>query len=438
MFRQNKEEDMSKFKIIKVFFLLLFITLSVKSQENIYKHVFKVEISPTMTNGKIVQTGFRQQGIPGIITALHGLIGGNKFSAINESGKSYINLEIVKVDVDRDLALLRNDELLKSDEGLLPNQDFILFSKGQLLSVYGYPQAIKGTYKRTDIKFGDPVIKVLDKLIPITSLGNALRNRGSPKKSIEVLNVVGPLTAGESGSPILDNNNQVLGVVNGGIPNTSINWAIPLQTINWKSPLLAKAALARLKPSDAHLLFGLTALTDPMQLFPGKSCRAFQAREEVFGLLEISKTTNWLSSKGKMLARSTSNYTRDYFLCTYKFSIPTRRIDLNFKGGHIFVVPDVFGLQDCKSCKLELMVFNGFLSESDLSSIDLTEKLKRRKSWIWDKKAPLGFSQIAPQNLNKIDLGFETNQISLGLVLIKDEYKEITMGIDNFSFQPAD
>ena len=417
---------MSKYKVIIVFLLSLFVVSSAYAQDSIDRHIYWVEIPPTKTHGKIIQTGFRLQGTNGIITALHGVVGGDNFKALNKFGKIYINLELVEVDVDRDLALLRNDELLKSDEGLQPSEKSV--TAGQLLWGFGYPLAIKEVYKRR-IHAGDPVTKQLDKLIPVDTSGNALRKRGSPNKLIDVLNVEGSLSPGESGAPVLNADNQVVGIVDGGLRNAGINWAIPLKTISWASPRLVEDDLARLNTLDIHL-FVLGELSESIQMFPGNDCNSFQT----YHAKSRGKNTNWSRGIEEMTAISDQlTVVQNFYLCTYSFSTPIRWIDLNFEGATIN-----FSSSLGSGGGLALMVYNRVPDLKNLTSWNSYGNPKWSTVWSKEEKNPTKQIIAPSENFKRIDLGFETKQISVALVLV-DAWEGIDMNlkVKDFSFQVA-
>jgi hypothetical protein len=87
VFGEPKGVDMSKFKLIQAVLLLCFISIHCRAQETpVAKYVYMIRIPSTVHHGPIIQTGFRLQGRKGIVTALHGVADGSKFSAMNTDG----------------------------------------------------------------------------------------------------------------------------------------------------------------------------------------------------------------------------------------------------------------------------------------------------------------------------------------------------------------
>jgi len=230
------------------------------------KWVYKVRIAGSKySKGPIIQSGFRLKGTKGIVTALHGVINGKDLSANNDLNELLMDLRILKVDFNRDIALLISDELLaKPAEGLELGQiDSV--SAGQLVHVLGSPRAIDVYDKR--VFTGTPVFKTLRKMIPPQS-SETFHKRKSPFEDIDVLNIDGALSPGHSGAPVVDSRGRVLGVVDGGIVGVDIGWAIPIKQIAWKKAIDEKQNLDHLARVDPSELFAFIteALPEHWQL----------------------------------------------------------------------------------------------------------------------------------------------------------------------------
>lgn len=210
------------------------IVAPLHSQESIVdSYVYLVLIPETENHQAIVQTGFRVQGSKGIITTLHGIADGKEFSALNNKGDVLKGLTIKLVDVKNDIVLLSSQELdSRPTEG---------FRQGNLDSlqsitncqVIGHPVGISLYHK--NVITGTPVLKHLNELIPMSASAD-FDKRQSPSPDIDVLNIEGNLVSGNSGSPLIDANNLVYGMIDGGILGGSagISWAIPLAKIHWQ------------------------------------------------------------------------------------------------------------------------------------------------------------------------------------------------------------
>lgn len=125
--------------------------------------------------------------------------------------------EVVRTSTEHDLALLR---ALKPQTGLVAldfGNDKTLFETQQI-TVFGFPfgtaLALKDQrYPKISVNVGRVV---------------SLRNRAGSLESIQIDAVVNP---GNSGGPLLDNNNQVVGVVVEKVMGTDVNFAIPISKV---------------------------------------------------------------------------------------------------------------------------------------------------------------------------------------------------------------
>ncbi|EMI15783.1 periplasmic serine protease [Rhodopirellula maiorica SM1] len=125
--------------------------------------------------------------------------------------------EVVRTSAEHDLALLR---AIKPPAGLVVlnlGDDATLFETQQI-TAFGFPfgtaLALKDeTYPRISVNVGRVV---------------SLRKRADSLESIQIDAVVNP---GNSGGPILDNNNMVVGVVVEKVIGTDVNFAIPISKV---------------------------------------------------------------------------------------------------------------------------------------------------------------------------------------------------------------
>lgn len=228
-------------------------------------HIYRISAGEcTSRSDAIAQTGFRVNGLSGIVTALHGVVGCRSVTA--SSGDDVLNdLEIVKADIARDIALLWSPRLAeRSPVGLVaaPRGD-VTGQDG--LQVIGYPKGVFKPRPTTKIDILDRA--QLADLLPPGQDFNALTKRASPAIDIDVLSIQAPLVPGHSGAPLLNREGRVLGVVNGGLDLGRIDmaWAIPWQDIQWqvvsrKVPGRVSAAdvkrLNELAKLDIRLVFG--------------------------------------------------------------------------------------------------------------------------------------------------------------------------------------
>ena len=199
---------------------------------------------------KLLQTGFRVQGVPGVITALHGVVGRQSISAVNDSmSEPLSNLEIVKVDIKNDVALLSSDKFNSGKTGLKPSGQSPDYKK--IYSI-GYPLTLG--YQKTTSHLSIHAVEKLSKLLD-DQVRNIAKDRNSPDIDSEVLSIEGQLLPGHSGAPILNSKNKVIGIASGGLQEgtVGISWAIPYNQIDWKDKASQQQELTRLAKLEAPL-----------------------------------------------------------------------------------------------------------------------------------------------------------------------------------------
>lgn len=232
--------------------IVLAVPLVMAQNDNLLKHVYLVRIK-TLTK-TYIQTGFRKTGTKGIITALHGAAFASSLSARNKENDVLVNLKIVSVDFANDIALLSNNELDKRRaDGLQPLAKLDI-KIGDKLRVLGHPYGIE-LHIQT-LKVGTPGTKKLIDLLPSGSR-EILSERGSPNPQKDVINIEGSLVAGHSGAPIVDENDILIGVGNGGLAGgaANISWAIPINKISWQP--VSRKQIEELAKSKVNELFDL-------------------------------------------------------------------------------------------------------------------------------------------------------------------------------------
>lgn len=222
---------MQRFIITILFSFYFFGLLEARFfQENVYRVIISCPNKPTIS-----QSGFASKidNTEGIFTALHGI------AICGHSAKISVNNGVTKsaslshADIQNDIAVLQTS----SFKGFLTPKTQNKNLKD--LRVEGYPRGFTIKLGRNVQIINPPIYERLDKLgvISINTLNNV---RKSPIGNSTVLLLSGPIMIGDSGSPILSNN-EVIAVVNGGLNKGqySISWAIPISKIN-------------LKPIDIH------------------------------------------------------------------------------------------------------------------------------------------------------------------------------------------
>lgn len=186
-------------------------------------------------------TGFRVKGMAGIYTALHGVLGCEKIDAIFHDPKARrVSMSLVQVDIDRDVAfLVAADSSAKLPQqglslGIWPASDQLeSVLAGQPATVVGHALGIdlKPSHSRLTLRTKRPVAGLTELLNP--SARQELAERGSPSTRVAMLSLEGPFLPGHSGAPILNEENAVIGIGNGGLKEGQVShgWAIPFHDV---------------------------------------------------------------------------------------------------------------------------------------------------------------------------------------------------------------
>jgi hypothetical protein len=222
-------------------------------------------------------TGFRVRGVPGIITALHGVADSTNITVTSVDGKFKSgSVTLAKVDVKNDLALLSSPELVRTQaEGLeaAPNPA----AANTKVYVVGYPLSTYLEETKLPFTVGDPPLYELGRKLDV-NLRDALLKRNSPNPSISVMFLVGPLHPGHSGAPVLDSKNRVIAIANGSIRAfAGYGWAIPYQGIAWK-PVQGNIEFRTLKQQATNI--ALFSFDDNPQEVQERITRMLEAIKE--------------------------------------------------------------------------------------------------------------------------------------------------------------
>lgn len=242
---------------LKGIFLLVCICLSARITNAQNEYVYLVKAYKTSGSQEFrALTGFRVRGLKGILTALHG-VADCKVIKIrsNKEGEIFTKpLSVVKVDIKRDIALLLSEEI-----EALPADGFELASDVQWnqlthITVTGHPYGIEDLTDEYRVRHPKP-IRPLKDLIYGSDVLRVLKRRGSPNPDLQVISIQGQIKPGQSGAPVLDERERVVGVANGGFKELSdITWAIPVQKIEWENAT-ANTKLQALALINAEGLF---------------------------------------------------------------------------------------------------------------------------------------------------------------------------------------
>lgn len=227
--------------------------------------IFRLEISGCSHKPDVVryQTGFRVSGIVGLVTALHGVA--DDCEIINavgggDDGPVFNNLVLTKVDVGGDVALLSSSEIKTATRKV----QLLAISAGETLkpsdalTVIGYPYGMYAQLRSDSLRVRDTAMVPLSRLIP-PNLISAIRSRNSPSPSTRVVSVEGHFLPGESGAPVFNDKNRIVGIVNGGLQegHAEVSWMIQWNQVYLEQVTQpdVKNSLVSLKAHDPHLVF---------------------------------------------------------------------------------------------------------------------------------------------------------------------------------------
>lgn len=213
--------------------------LARSESDGIASHIYRIRVGQCRYapyERQLVGFRVRDSKLIGIVTALHGVADCTSITAeaTPQGPGSFTNLEIVKVDIERDMALLWTGQMDSlTIDGLVPETEFSS-TRFQGVMVWGYPAGVNGL-QRTPLTVQNR--DTLNNLIT-PEITNYLKKRKSPTPQIEVLKLSGGhLAPGDSGAPLINANQRLVGVGNGGLDQGRIEiaWAIPWEDIQWKS-----------------------------------------------------------------------------------------------------------------------------------------------------------------------------------------------------------
>jgi len=161
------------------------------------------------------------------VTALHVVSGCSTINVWYQARATQKKAFISKVYKDGDLALLTIQEAVPAVPLMESVQAPTVMEQLQAL---GFPlQAPTMSNTSLRLRFGG---RTLDDIVP-SSVRALLLSAKSPSLSLPITNIEGHLVPGLSGAPILDSQNRVVAVGDGGLENgtVGISWGIPAQAL---------------------------------------------------------------------------------------------------------------------------------------------------------------------------------------------------------------
>lgn len=217
-------------------------SLPASQDQFIYSVYVKPKVSDETTAGNDskasdrLQVGFKLEGQKGIVTALHGVVDAAYISAFNKSS-SYRNLALTQVDFAHDVALLTSQDL-ESEEAVGLKSSIEALAAQRSVTIIGHPNGVAILSKRHNGMIGDPPEVKLSDVISKRSEKefDLFKSRGSPSLDIDVVELESGATVGDSGGPVLDTGNRLIGMIIGGA-GADIVWVVhvaPLRSSLWQ------------------------------------------------------------------------------------------------------------------------------------------------------------------------------------------------------------
>ena len=175
-----------------------------------------------------VGTGFAWGGSRQVVTALHVVAGCKRWTVYAEQSQLSFPASIEKVLMRADLALLR-----MGDNGNIPPIESLatMPTTANLLTAWGYGEGIP-TMRSFRMPVADGA-KTLGQNVP-GDVAATLSRTHSPALDIEVVPIDAPIAPGLSGAPLLDANDRVRAIADGGVAHglTHVGWAIPARYLD--------------------------------------------------------------------------------------------------------------------------------------------------------------------------------------------------------------
>ncbi|MDB4875582.1 MAG: hypothetical protein JWM41_2028 [Gemmatimonadetes bacterium] len=220
--------------------------------------VFAIEMFHCRHGADRRQTGIVVEGVDGLVTALHGVVGCEILAHNDVSQTVWRDLTIRRVDVASDIAVLTSARMLediaakrtRSQRRLPPGA-----VPAQLLVVGLTRTARSPTVFRLGL---DATQKTIRGFIVGGPGLDLLVRRNSPSVDHRVVTLTGPLQPGLSGAPVVDESGHVVAIGDGGsLLGEQIGWSIPIDDMHPADVAAASAELQRLSSGSFDGLFAV-------------------------------------------------------------------------------------------------------------------------------------------------------------------------------------
>jgi hypothetical protein len=266
-------------------------------------------------------TGFRVRqtaDLPaGIITALHGIAGCQRRSAVNSAGEQFTGLHVERVSIPDDIALLTSIEISGAPEKGLRVDSVKDWHGLTNLEVAGHGYGAVGADIRSVVLPEPPQDRIGNIAVGSAAI-DWLRNRGSPAINLTVASVIGFIAPGHSGAPLLIDGGtletvRVIGMIDGGQPGFGgKSWAIAFNGVKWQ-PGNTPLPPSLISP-DEHILYYYPSTDTGDPIREDSSVQALESlnaalhatlEEPVGGNNQFMRTAVTVAPSGKVVANVT-------------------------------------------------------------------------------------------------------------------------------------
>lgn len=155
----------------------------------------------------------------GLLATNHHVISkGNSYSLVTSQGATFDNAEVIIGDPDADLALLRFEAKDLPYLSLAKSSNVPI---GKRVAVFGSPQGLAGS-------LSEGIVSASGRNLSESFPDDKLPNSGF------LIQTTAPISPGSSGSPLLNNSGEVIGVMTLSIQreSQSLNFAVPVEALN--------------------------------------------------------------------------------------------------------------------------------------------------------------------------------------------------------------
>ena len=226
-------------------------------------HVYRI-VSDNCTHSPKyrTQTAFRVQGVSGLVTALHGVADCETITAISDvTDERLEGLTLAEVDIARDIAIVSASAGDLADSGYdVADANNTVYRE---LEVIGYPYGREKQAFVTSITITER--EALANIVRGPDRSRAFIARKSPSLDIEVFNLQASTVPGHSGAPVITADGKLLGMVDGGLKEGTIEvaWAIPWEDVQLVAVETVEFELNRIRQLNPELalLFSSTIFT---------------------------------------------------------------------------------------------------------------------------------------------------------------------------------